>query len=125
MGKKILIVDDTMTVRMLQKMILQREGYDLQEASDGAEALMKIEAAPPDLVLLDVMMPKVNGIEVCRQIKTSEKTRSIPVIIVTTLGEQHQVQQAYEAGCDAYVTKPISKVELMDKIKSLLDNRQK
>ena len=120
-GRTVLIVDDTATVRMFTKLILQREGYQLDEAKDGLEALAAIERRHPDLVLLDVVMPNLDGIECCRRLKASAETATIPVIIVTTRGREEQVQQAFEAGCDGFLTKPISKAELLQKIQSLLE----
>ncbi|MCP4601883.1 MAG: response regulator [Proteobacteria bacterium] len=120
MTNKILIVDDTETMRLYEHMLLSGQGYDLEMAENGVEALKKIEENRPDLVLLDIMMPKMDGIECCRRIKTEETTREIKVVMVTTKSEYEKVKEAFAAGCDDYVTKPINRVELLSKLKELL-----
>jgi len=120
--KKILIVDDMTSVRMLVQMLLKNEEYELDEASDGVFALEKCQGdSPPDLVLLDVLMPNLSGLECCRRLKASEQTKNIPVIIVTTRGENKQKEEAFAAGCDDYLTKPINKDDLINKTRRLLD----
>jgi len=118
--KKILIVDDTGTMRLFIKLILSREGYSIEEAGNGVEALAKIAAGKPKAVLMDVMMPEMDGIECLTRIKANPETKDIPVIMVTTKGEDEPIRKATEAGCDGYVTKPISKIELLSKLKALL-----
>ena len=120
---KILIVDDSLTVITFQKMMLREEGYELVTAANGKVALEMIKKAPPDLVLLDVMMPEMNGVDCCKQIKADVATKHIPVIMVTTKGNQTMVTSAYAAGCDDFITKPIDKVELLHKIKGHLERR--
>ncbi|MCU0661630.1 MAG: response regulator [Myxococcota bacterium] len=120
MASRILIVDDTETMRLYEHMLLSGQGYDLDMASDGVEAIEKIAQRKPDLVLLDIMMPRMNGIECCRQIKAKEDTKDIKVVMVTTKSEYEKVKEAFAAGCDDYVTKPINRVELLAKMKELL-----
>jgi CheY-like chemotaxis protein len=120
MASRILIVDDTETMRLYEHMLLSGQGYDLDMASDGAEAIEKIAQRKPDLVLLDIMMPRMNGIECCRKIKSSDETKDIKVVMVTTKSEYEKVKEAFAAGCDDYVTKPINRVELLAKMKELL-----
>ncbi len=120
MASKILIVDDTETMRLYEHMLLSGQGYDLDMAADGVEALEKIKQRKPDLVLLDIMMPRMNGIECCRSIKSSDATKDIKVVMVTTKSEYEKVKEAFAAGCDDYVTKPINRVELLAKMKELL-----
>ncbi len=120
MASKILIVDDTETMRLYEHMLLSGQGYDLDLAENGVEALEKIKENKPDLVLLDIMMPKMDGIECCRRIKSEDATREIKVVMVTTKSEYEKVKQAFAAGCDDYVTKPIDRVELLSKLKELL-----
>lgn len=123
MPKKILIVDDTTSVRMLLRMILKSTDYELVDATDGVEAFKFCNASsPPDLVLLDIIMPNMDGIECCRLIKAGKKTKHIPVIMVTTKGEAQQMEAAYAAGCDDYLTKPINRIELLAKIKAQIGN---
>ena len=118
--KKILLVDDSSTTLMMEKMILSQEQYDLVTASDGEEALLKAVQERPDLILLDVVMPKMDGFEACRRLRAEETTREIPVIMVTTRGEAQNVEQGYALGCNDYVTKPINSLELMTKVNNLL-----
>ena len=120
MAKKILIVDDTETMRLYEQMLLQGQGYQLDMAENGLDALEKIRKEMPDLVLLDVMMPEMDGIECCRKIKSDEALREIKVVMVTTKSEYEKVKEAFAAGCDDYVTKPIDRVELLAKLRELL-----
>ena len=118
--KKILLVDDSSTTLMMEKMILSQDLYELVTASDGEEALLKAAQEQPDLILLDVVMPKMDGFEACRRLREEEATREIPVIMVTTRGEAQNVEQGYALGCNDYVTKPINSLELMTKVNNLL-----
>jgi CheY-like chemotaxis protein len=120
MSNKLLIVDDTETMRLYQQMLLTGQGYEVEMAADGVEALEKIAHKRPDLVLLDIMMPNMDGIECCRRIKENEDTKDIKVVMVTTKSEYERVKEAFVAGCDDYITKPIDKTELLTKIKDLL-----
>jgi len=120
MGSKVLIVDDTETMRLYEQMLLAGQGYELELAENGVQALDKIKANKPNLVLLDIMMPEMDGIECCRQIKSDDGTRDIKVVMVTTKSEYEKVKEAFAAGCDDYVTKPINRVELLSKLKELL-----
>jgi CheY-like chemotaxis protein len=120
MGSKVLIVDDTETMRLYEQMLLAGQGYELELAENGVQALDKIKANKPNLVLLDIMMPEMDGIECCRQIKSEDGTRDIKVVMVTTKSEYEKVKEAFAAGCDDYVTKPINRVELLSKLKELL-----
>jgi two-component system, OmpR family, alkaline phosphatase synthesis response regulator PhoP len=120
MASKILIVDDTETMRLYEHMLLSGQGYELDMAENGVQALEKIDAFKPDLVLMDIMMPEMDGIECCRRIKSNEKTKNTKVVIVTTKSEYGKVKEAFAAGCDDYVTKPINRVELLSKMGELL-----
>ena len=120
MANKLLIVDDTETMRLYQQMLLTSQGYEVDMAGDGVEALERISHSRPDLVLMDIMMPNMDGIECCRRIKENEETKDIKVIMVTTKSEYERVKEAFVAGCDDYITKPIDKTELLTKIKDLL-----
>ena len=88
---KILIVDDSQTVITFQKMMLREEGYELVTATNGKDALETVKRSPPDLVLMDVMMPQMNGVDCCKHLKTDAATKTIPVIMVTTKGDQTMV----------------------------------
>jgi PleD family two-component response regulator len=117
--KKILLVDDADTILMMQRMILNKS-YDLVTAKDGEEAVAKAEAEQPDLILLDVVMPKMGGFEACRELRQKETTKEIPIIMVTTRGEEKNVETGFESGCNDYVTKPINGVELRSKVRNYL-----
>ncbi len=118
--KKILLVDDSNTILMMEKMILIRGPYDIITASTGEEAIEKATSEHPDLILMDVVMPKMNGFEACRRLREIEATRNTPVIMVTTRGEAHNVEAGFFHGCNDYVTKPINGNELLTKLRSLL-----
>jgi CheY-like chemotaxis protein len=118
--KKILLVDDSRTSIFLERMLLRDGPYDLIEANDGVQAVEKAKAEHPDLILMDMMMPRMDGLEALRSIRNGEETRTIPVIMVTTRSESDRVETAYEIGCSDYVTKPIEQGELLKKVRSLL-----
>ena len=117
---KILVVDDVAVNVQLLTTYLTSVGYNVIAARDGQEALDKVVSTNPDLVLLDVMMPKFNGFEVCEQIKSNEATQIVPVIMVTALNEIEDKIKATEAGADDFVSKPFNKLELLTRVKSLL-----
>ena len=118
--KKILMVDDSRTTLFLERTILRNAPYELIEAADGAQAVDKALAERPDLILLDMMMPTMNGLEALRRLREMEATRSIPVIMVTTRSESDRVDTAFELGCTDYVTKPIDQKTLLEKVRELL-----
>lgn len=113
--KKILLVDDSHTALMMEQLLLGRT-YDLVTAKDGAEALKVALAERPDLILLDVVMPKMDGFEVCRVLRGIDAMRSVPIIMVTTRGEGKNVEAGFASGASDYVTKPINQAELLAKI---------
>ena len=119
--KKILLVDDSNTILMMEKFIFKNDPYEIVTASDGEEGVQKAIEHQPDLILLDVMMPKVGGFEACRRIRAEERTRTIPIIMVTTRGEAPNVETGWSSGCNDYVTKPINAVELLSKVRGFLD----
>jgi len=117
---KILIVDDAIdTVELLRKRF-HSEGYDTAEAYDGEEALKRVEEYNPDLIVLDVMMPKIDGYEVCRRLKTDENKKYIPVLMLTAKGEIESKVKGLEIGADDYLAKPFDYKELSARVKSLL-----
>ena len=118
--KKILLVDDSATVLMMERTILMKGQYEVVTASDGEQGVAKALEERPDLILLDVIMPRMNGFEACRRIREQEATKSTPIIMVTTRGEEPNVEMGFQAGCSDYVTKPINALELMTKLKALL-----
>lgn len=118
--KKILLVDDSETALLLETMVLRSGDYELLTAHGGTEALEMAEREGPDLVLLDLMMPDLDGLEVCRRLRATEGTREIPIIMVTTRAEEASMDRAFAAGCTAYVTKPLDGLELLSKVRSYL-----
>jgi CheY-like chemotaxis protein len=120
-NKKVLLVDDSGVALMTEEMILRRAGkYDLMLAHDGEEAVAKATAELPDLILMDVVMPRMTGIEACKKLRGQSTTKDIPIILVTTRGEPTSVEIGYESGCNDYVTKPINSVELLGKVENLI-----
>jgi DNA-binding response OmpR family regulator len=120
--KTILLADDSNTILMMEKMLLATEPYDLVAARDGQEAYDKALSEKPDLIVLDVVMPKLTGFEVCRQLREHEQTKATPILLVTTRGEAENIQKGYEAGCTDYITKPINGSEFISKLRKHLAN---
>ena len=115
---KILVVDDEQSIRELLEFNLKKNGYETLTAADGREALQKAEGT--DLILLDLMLPEIDGIEVCRRLKTAAKTADIPIIMLTAKAEEVDRIIGLEMGADDYVAKPFSMRELMARIKAVL-----
>lgn len=120
---KILVVDDHPASRMTAVALLAVEGYEVLEADSGTAALEQVMRSQPDLILLDVMMPGMDGFEVCQQLKQDEQTRLIPVIFITALNDRRSRIRGIEAGGDDFLTKPFDRLELAARVKSLV--RQK
>lgn len=116
----ILIVDDLPQNIELLEAYLAPYGYEIVTASNGAEALEKLDAHPIDLILLDVMMPGMDGFEVARRVRQNEKMRQLPIILVTALRETEDRVKGIEAGCDDFISKPVDKSELIARVRSLL-----
>ena len=120
-SKKILIADDEPNIVAALEYLLQQSGCEVQVAHDGEEALRLVGACIPDLVLLDVMMPKMSGYEVCARIRERADWRQIKVVMLSAKGRETQVNKGLSMGADRYVTKPFSTRELMALIKGLLE----
>lgn len=121
MSKKILLVDDSRTTLMMEEMILgSATDYTLVTAKDGREAVDKARSENPDLVLMDVVMPNMSGLEACRELRAHDSTRALPVILVTTKGQEQDVEAGFEHGCSEYLTKPINANELVRIVKTVL-----
>ena len=116
----VLIVDDNAQNVELLQAFLESLPVKLVTAGDGVEALEKVAEHKPDLILLDIMMPKMSGFQVCKRIKGDPKTRDIQVLMVTALNELGDIEQATECGTDDFVSKPVNKFELLTRVKSLL-----
>lgn len=120
MNKKILLVDDSPTAILWQRMILEEDQYEIVVANDGEEGLRLARTERPDLVLLDVTMPRMNGFEALRALRADDDLRDTPIIMVTTRGGTPDVMEGYESGCSEYVTKPLDGAELLMKVRSYL-----
>jgi DNA-binding response OmpR family regulator len=118
--KKILLVDDSSTVLLMERMILSRSEFEVITAKDGVEGLEKARAERPDLILMDVVMPRMDGFEACRRLRQEPDINRIPIIMVTTRGELASMEAGFASGCSDYVTKPINGSELLTKVRSCL-----
>jgi CheY-like chemotaxis protein len=116
----VLIADDIQQNRELLEAYLADEGYEILMASDGQQTMQMVEHRQPDLILLDIMMPRMSGYEVCSQIKSDPAKRAIPVLMVTALNEAGDIEKAVNAGCDDFLTKPVNRLELRTRVRSLL-----
>ncbi len=119
-SKKILVVDDEVYILHILDFSLGAEGYEVITAADGAEAIEKARQEKPDLVVLDIMMPKVDGFEACRRLKADPETREIPVILLTAKGREVDRKMGMEVGADDYIVKPFSPTKLIEKIGGFL-----
>ena len=117
---KILVIDDSLTEREYLKKILESTGLQVLIATDGVEALEKLKTVQPDMIFLDIVMPRMNGYEVCRKIKSDPKTTSVPVIICSAKSEEFDRYWGMKQGADAYITKPFRPKELLQTMKTLL-----
>jgi CheY-like chemotaxis protein len=116
----VLVVDDNQQNLELLQAYLEDMDCRTVPAHDGVEALKIIGKDPPDLILLDVMMPKISGFEVCKRIKNDPKTSDIPVIMVTALNEYGDIERAIDSGTDDFLSKPVNKLELLTRVKTML-----
>ncbi len=117
---RILIADDNAANRELLEAYLANFECETETAGDGAETLQKVASFQPDLILLDVMMPKMNGFEVCRQLKGDPQTSKIMILMVTALNELGDIERAVSAGTDDFLSKPVNKVELNKRVSNML-----
>jgi two-component system, OmpR family, alkaline phosphatase synthesis response regulator PhoP len=121
---KILIADDNPEGLELLEAYLDATDYDIDTAPDGEATLRKVESFQPDLILLDVMMPKISGFEVCKRLKANPGTRDIIILMITALDQHHDIDRAVEVGTNDFLTKPINKTELLLRIKAALASRR-
>lgn len=120
MAKKILIADDEQNIVISIEFLLRREGFEVVVAGDGEEALAKARSEKPDLLLLDVMMPKMNGFDVCQALRADAQLAGIRVLMLTAKGRETEVSKGLGLGADAYMTKPFSTKELVSQVRILL-----
>ncbi len=120
MSRKILLVDDSPTALLMEQMLLGKASYELILAKNGKEGIERALAEHPDLILMDIVMPAVDGLEACRRLRADPSASATPIIMVTTRGEMRVVEDGYRSGCSDYVTKPIDGHELLSKVRSLL-----
>lgn len=123
-GSSILIVDDNQQNLELLQAYLEDLDCDLRAAHDGVEAIAAVDQRQPDIILLDVMMPRMSGYQACVKLKGNPATRDIPIIMVTALNEISDAERAVESGADDFLTKPVNKLELVTRVKALLKLRQ-
>jgi DNA-binding response OmpR family regulator len=117
---RILVVDDDRVIQQLLKVNLELEGYEVEIASDGEEALTSFETFEPHLVLLDIMMPKLDGWEVCRRLKDRPDGLAAPIVLLSARAQDTDVKRGSELGVAAYVTKPFDPIQLLDLVAELL-----
>lgn len=120
MPKKILLVDDSETILEMERMILQQDRYEVVTARDGQEGVTKALALKPDLILMDVIMPRLDGFAAVRRLREHSDTSHVPIVMVTSKAEAESLETGYESGCSDYIIKPIDRMELVAKIKNLL-----
>jgi DNA-binding response OmpR family regulator len=120
MSKKILIVDDEPNIVISLEFLMQKEGFSIAVASDGEEALAKAASFEPDLILLDVMMPKKSGFEVCEALRADPSKAGLLIVMLTAKGRDTEVAKGLAIGADAYVTKPFSTKDLVARVKTML-----
>ncbi len=120
-SKKILLVDDSPTTRLMHRTLISRKtGHDVVCAKDGAEALQLAASENPDLILMDVMMPSMDGLEVCRRLRQSERTRAVPVILLTFKTDADSEKLGFDSGCNEYLKKPVEESLLLQALNRYL-----
>jgi len=122
--RTVLVVDDNQqNLELLLAYLEDMEEVAAIEAHNGIEALEQVARSKPDLILLDIMMPRMSGFEVCKQLKSNPQTRDIPIVMVTALNETADVERATECGTDDYITKPIERAALVNLVRTMLQNK--
>jgi len=124
LSQKVLIVDDETNIVISLEFLIAQAGYDLRIAHNGQEAMEQVAAFEPDLILLDVMMPHINGFEVCRRVRENPAWQRIKIIMLTAKGREVEVTKGLALGADAYVTKPFSTKELLAQVRDILRNNE-
>ncbi|MEZ5847700.1 MAG: response regulator [Geminicoccaceae bacterium] len=120
MGKRVLVVDDEPNIVRSLEFLMKKAGFEVEVARDGAEALEALGRTPPDLMLLDVMMPEFDGYEVCARIREDRAWAGTKIVMLTARGRESERERGLDLGADAYVTKPFSTRELVQQVKEML-----
>jgi DNA-binding response OmpR family regulator len=120
MARRILIVDDEPSIVISLEFLMKREGYEIEVAADGEAAMKSLAGSLPDLVLLDVMLPKMNGFEVCQRIRANPAWRDVKILVLTAKGRDSEIAKGLTLGADLYVTKPFSTKDLVAQVRQLL-----
>jgi DNA-binding response OmpR family regulator len=120
MSKKVLIVDDEPNIVLSVEFLMRREGHEVVTASDGQEAIDQLASTRPDLMILDVMMPRKNGFEVCAEVRADPALSRMPILMLTAKGREAEMKKGISLGADAYITKPFSTHDLVAKVHELL-----
>ncbi len=123
MAKKVLVVDDEPHIVRLVEVNLQRAGYDVVKAMDGVEALEQVKKEIPDMIVLDVMMPRMDGFTVLKHLKADPETQEIPVIMLTAKAQDADIFQGWQSGVDSYLTKPFNPMELLTFVKRIFESQ--
>jgi DNA-binding response OmpR family regulator len=123
MSKKVLIVDDEPSIIVALQFLMEQQGYETLVAFSGEEAMEAVARHRPDLILLDIMLPVVDGFEVCQRVRENPAWRDVRIVLVTALGSEANVTKGLDLGADAYVTKPFANADLVAKVKELLECR--
>jgi DNA-binding response OmpR family regulator len=118
---RILVVEDEESLLKLESILLSSKGYSVTGVMDGKSALEEVRANKPDLVILDIMLPEIDGFEVCRQIKEDPDTSHIPVLMLTAKKNSQDMERGRQVGCDVYMTKPFKSARVLDMVQELLN----
>lgn len=121
MRKRILVVEDEESLLKLESILLSSKGYSVTGVMDGKSALEEVRTNLPDLVILDIMLPEIDGFEVCRQIKEDPATSHIPVLMLTAKKNSQDMERGRQVGCDVYITKPFKSAKVLDMVQELLN----
>ncbi len=120
MPKKVLIVDDEPNIVLSLEFLMEEAGYDVRSVTDGQQALDAVRVEVPDLILLDIMLPKLDGYEICREIRANPRCKDVRVIMLTAKGREVDQEKGLAFGADEYITKPFSTREVVEKVKQIL-----
>lgn len=121
---KILVADDSPFVLEIVQTVLESEGFDVVTAIDGTEAWKKVQSEKPDVVIVDIVMPGMNGYEICKKIKSTEELKGLPVLVLTTKAQDKDIELAQTSGADLYMTKPFDPDELAKKVRKFFEKKK-